>query len=247
MSLKSKISKADYDALSDELKGHYIAEGDGYKLDTTEARELLAAKQQEKERADKLTRDLATVREEMESLKTDLEAAQDAKRRKENDIPSIEAAWQKKIDDQKKKDADTLKAREDQLRTLLVRNEAIKIAHEISTAPELLLPHLMSRMAADLEGETPKTIILGEDGKRSAKNLDEFKQEVVDNPLFAAIIIGSKASGGSADQRRANGGSAPSGEILKMSESDRIALHRKIGDAEFNRRVAEESNKVARH
>lgn len=244
MSLKSKINKADFDALPDALKEHYIADGEGYKLDTTEARELLAAKQQEKDRADKLARDLATVREEMETIKGDLERAKDAQHKKENDIPAIEASWKEKVEAAKKAGADALARAHAQLRALLVRSEAVKLAHEISTAPDLLLPHIEKRLDADLEGEIPKTRVLDADGKPTAKSLEEFRSEIVDNPAFAAIMIGSKGSGGSADNRKpSTGGSAP-GPISKMSEQDRRALHAKIGDDEFNRRMEAERASV---
>lgn len=242
MSLKSKITKAEFDILTADMQVHYKDVGNGnYVLETDQAAALSFERRAQQDRADNAERDLATLRAELETIKTERETERDELARKKNDIPTIEAAWQKKLDDAKKKFDDKIAQRENQLRTLLIRNEAIKIAHEVSTSPELLLPHIERALEADLEGETPKTIVLDATGKRTAKNLDEFRQDIVDNPIFADIIIGSRASGSGAAQNRSNPGGGAPGEILKMTLTERTALYNKVGEAEFNRRLADET------
>lgn len=230
MAVKSKITKTEFDALSDEMKGNYKEEGEFYILDSDERRELLAARNREKERGDRALADIATLRGEFETLQGELEAERDKKAKEKNDIPTIEAAWQKKLDDQKKKSDEALARRDKQLSNLLVRNVALQIANEVSDNPDLLLPHLERSIVADLDGEEPKTVFLDDKGQRTAKNLEDFKKEVVDNPTFASIIIGSKATGGGADQRKANGGGAPK-SLKDMTETERVELAKRNPEA----------------
>lgn len=244
MALKRKITKAEYDALSDVLKAEYKAHGDGYVLDTDDAAELSNALErqkelarQEKERADRLERE----RQEADTARqaAELEAA-----KKRGDIEALERSWQAKVDAEKAKADEAANALREKLKRLLVVDKAREIAVEISTAPELILPHIERRLMADLDGDDPVTRVLDATGKPSASTVDELKQEFIANDKFAAIIIGSKANGGNAGQTR-GGGNATGKKISEMTEAERVALHRQIGATEFARRAEAERSGVA--
>lgn len=228
MALKAKIDKATFDALPDAVKFEYKPDGEGFKLDIDDAEiasEMRRARDREKLRAD----EAEAARLEAERKLGEVEG-NDA--RKRGDLDSIERSWSQKVEAAKTeagKIIDKLKA---QLSTLLVTDKAREIAQEISTAPAVLLPHIIAKLTADLEGETPTTRVLGEDGKPTALTLDDLKKSFVDSKDFAPIIIGSKATGSGGAGGNQGGGASK--QPSEYTEAERTELFRR-DRAEFNR------------
>lgn len=205
MALKKKLSKAEYDKLSDAIKAEYIEDGDGFRLDI-DGDEDTGALKRAKDREAQLRRDAeAKLREAQEEL--DRINGDDA--RKKGDIATLEKSWQKKLDDQKNEYEGKLGKLTSHTKTQLVDNVAQQIASKISNAPALLLPHIKARLAADFEGDAPVTRILDKDGKPSAMTVEELSAEFVANKDFSAIITASKASGGAGKPSNNSGGGAP--------------------------------------
>ena len=205
MALKKKLSKAEYDKLSDAIKAEYIEDGDGFRLDI-DGDEDTSALKRAKDREAQLRRDAeAKLREAQEEL--DRINGDDA--RKKGDIATLEKSWQKKLEDQKAEYEGKLGKLTSHTKTQLVDNVAQQIASKISNAPALLLPHIKARLAADFEGDAPVTRILDKDGKPSAMTIEELSAEFVANKDFSAIITASKASGGAGKPSNNNGGGAP--------------------------------------
>lgn len=234
MALKAKINKAAHDKLSDEIKALYKADGDDFVLDIEGAddpAELRRARDREKQAAADATKLAADEKKRADDLqrKLDDEASTDA--RKKGDIDALEKSWQAKIDaaDAKgKEEGDKLR---EQLRKLLVENKARSIADEISTSPELLLPHIMSRLSAELDGDEPKTRVLDVDGKPSAATIDDLKKELLATAKFAPILKASNASGGGAGSGGGNGGGGASDKKFgDLNERERIEFFRRDPD-----------------
>lgn len=205
MALKKKLSKAEYDKLSDTIKAEYIEDGDGFRLDI-DGDEDTGALKRAKDREAQLRREAETkLREAQEQL--DALGNDDA--RKKGDIQTLEKSWQKKLEDQKAEYEGKLGKLTSHTKTQLVDNVAQQIASKISNAPALLLPHIKARLAADFEGDAPITRILDKDGKPSAMTVEELSAEFVANKDFSAIITASKASGGAGKPSNNNGGGAP--------------------------------------
>lgn len=218
MALKVKIDKATYDALSDAVKAEYIADGEGFKLDVDDtdiAAEMRRARDREKqERAD--------LQKERDRIQGELDALKGEGHRKAGDIDAIEASWRTKVEAEKVAGKTKSEKLEGQLRNLLVNDVARAMATEISTSPALILPHIKARLRAEFDGDEPVTKVLDESGKLSALTVAELKQSFIDNKEFAAIIIGSKASGSGATGT--NGGGA-SKKPSEYTEAERVALY----------------------
>jgi alanyl-tRNA synthetase len=205
MALKAKISKADYDKLSDALKAAYVADGDNFVLDVEGAEDtgaLKRAKEHEANARKKAEKDLRDAQAKLDEIEAEAAA-------KTGDVDAKIKAATKKIETER----DAAVARADKLQTFaqktLVDNTAIALAGEISKSPKLLLPHIKDRLAVDFDGDEPVLRVKGADGNPLAGGLDKLKTEFVANKDFADIIIASKASGsGGADQRTSNGGGA---------------------------------------
>ena len=205
MALKKKLSKAEYDKLSDAIKAEYIEDGDGFRLDI-DGDEDTGALKRAKDREAQLRRDAeAKLREAQEEL--DRINGDDA--RKKGDIATLEKSWQKKLDDTKAEYEGKVSKLTTHTTKTLVDNVATQIATKISNAPALLLPHIKSRLQADFEGDSPVTRVLDKDGKPSAMTVEELAAEFVANKDFSAIITASKASGGAGKPSNNNGGGAP--------------------------------------
>lgn len=207
MALKKKITKAEFDKLSDAIKGEYKADGDEYKLDLDGDEDVTAlknAKEHEKAARKKAEKELKEAQER-------LEAIEEEKNKGAGNVEALEKSWKTKLET---KEAEA-KAKVDKLTAALtnkiIGGEAQKLALELSPkAHKLLIPFIEKRLQADLEGDEPKMRILDKDGKPSALTLEDLKKEFVDNADFSAIIVGSKATGGAGADKRMNNGGAGS-------------------------------------
>lgn len=207
MALKRKINQATFDKLSDELKKEYKkgSSDDEFILDTEgdeDTGALKRAKDREKQRADDLEK-------ERDDLKKKVEETENGDARKKGDIETLEKSWKKKLEDKEAELNGKLSKRDGMIQKTLVDNVASGLAHKISNAPGLLLPHVKARITVDWEGDEPKTRILDKDGKPSAMSVEDLEKEFSSNKDFSAIIIASKASGGARSAPTGNGGGAP--------------------------------------
>lgn len=177
MAMKFKISKKEYEALSDEMKPEYVAgETAGeYVLDVTGL--------PEPEDTGPLQRALEKERQTNKTLKTE----NGTLKQQIADFPDVEAL--------KATHAEEVGKFKKFTETSLIDGEAAKLAAKISTAPALLLPIIKARLMADVSGDAPVTKVLGADGKPSDLTIEKLGEEIVANKDYAAIIIGSKASG----------------------------------------------------
>ena len=249
MALKKQVSKKEYDKLSDALKEHY-KEGefsDTFVLDTGETdeddpAELRRAKARETEDRKKAQKDLRVAQARIAELEgegegdgeTDDETDPPARRgksgRAEADAKKIDSAWKAKHEKAiGEKDA-KLSAKDAFIKKQMVDSTANSIATKISTSPKLLAKAIAERLTVDFDGDEPELIILGEDGKPSGMSLDKLEKEFVANKEYAAIIVGSKASGGGAPKtspETKTGGGAPASEqqtpLSKQSPKDLVA------------------------
>jgi hypothetical protein len=93
------------------------------------------------------------------------------------------------------------------------------MANEISVAPDLLLPHIKSRLTTELVDGEYVTRVLDREGKPSAHSIEELQKDVMQDKRYSAIIKGSKASGGGASggtgAKPANGSGAPAVDLSK--------------------------------
>jgi ribosomal protein L29 len=85
------------------------------------------------------------------------------------------------------------------IKKLFVDHVAEELASDISIAPHLIMPFILPRLtvANDTNGQ-PLTMVLDADGKTSQQSVADLSKELRENKQLAAIIIGSKASGGGA-------------------------------------------------
>ena len=234
MALKLTISSTDYDKLSDDLKAEYSKDGDGYKLDVSGIEDTGALKRA-KDRAAQERDDARQKLKEAEDKLADIEG-DDA--RKTKDVDKLTKQHDKKLADQKTDYEGKLSVKDVVIEKLLKTDVANKLAAEISTAPDLILPHIISRLTVDNTGDEPVTQVLGSDGKASALKIEDLRKELIADKRFATVIkasaaTGSGAQGGGGGQ--GGGSGAPGGKKLsEMTGQEKIELYRSNPE-QFNR------------
>ncbi len=242
MSLKLNINADDHAKLDDAIKALYVADGDNFKLtvdgleDTgalkrAKDREALAAKEA-KERADTLQAELDEIRAR------EAEGDKDTKRKK-GDIEALEKSWKDEKDKAVKAATDKTAIRERQLQELLVDSKADALAHELFTVPEIGKDYIRKFLRAELDGDVPTTRILDNMGQPTAKSLDDFKKEMLDNVALKGILVASNASGGGAGNGGGSGAGGSTKKLADMSDAERIELY-KTNPTVFNQLVEQQ-------
>jgi len=237
MTIKTKVTKEEFDALPDALKEHYKELNGSYVLDSDDAEELRTAAAKAREERDAAKARLDELTAEKEAAEKAKREAEEANARKKGDIEAIENSWKAKVEEAKTAGETRATRLETMLRELLVDNKAIALANEVSTAPDLILPHIKARLMAELDGDKPVTRVLDAEGKPTALTVEELSAELVANPKFAAIIKGSDANGGGAGGKHLCSG-ATGADFHKLTQAERTALYNKVGPTEFRRIAA---------
>jgi hypothetical protein len=237
MALKKKIDKETFEKLSKDVQSNYTANGDHYLLDLEgdDTAELRRAKDREAADAVQLRKEKKELEDRLKALDTG-----DGNENKDKDIEKLTKAFDKKLEKLREENAaavrerdDRLAARDAQTKKSMIDAAAMSIAAKISTSPKLLARELAERFDVDLEGDTPKLVILGTDGKVSSMTAEQLSKEFVANKEYAAIMIGSKASGSGAPLNKDTSRNRPSGasnsgdqapDLSKMPFKDLAAI-----------------------
>lgn len=161
---------------------------------------------------------LAEKKAEAEKRKAAEEAARKAAEehaRKNGDVEAIEKSWQEKYSRREQELADQLASMEADLGTLTVGATAKSLAAELALpgSADVLMPHIQQRLKTERRDGKPVTVVLDAEGKPSAMSIDELKQEIANNPAFAPVIVGSKATGGGAGGAKGGGAAGNTGNM----------------------------------
>jgi len=187
------------DGVDEATQKLYTKKDDKFHLlvdDLEDTGALKRAKDHEKERARKAEERSRTLEEELNSFKSKQQKEEEEGHKKKGDVDALEKSWQGKLDKQKSEYENQLGVMTGSLNKLLVDNVATQIAARISTAPDVILPHVKARLKPEFTDVVAVTKVVNADGSPSALTLDELADEFRSSPSFAAIIIGSKGTGG---------------------------------------------------
>lgn len=209
--MKYKITKAVFDALSDEAKKEYTLDGETAVLKIegegaptaealTRAEDKLRIEKEHRHNAES-ARDKAEVREE--KLKKDLEGASGKEK-----IAEINAAHQKELDKIRDDRATEQAAAKEARDAGLKKETAEAFANDHFTIPGLMVDQFAKRLSVEEVDGNPVVRVLGTDGKASAMSLDEVKKEFLDNKDYSTIIKANAGSGGGADNSGGGGGAS---------------------------------------
>lgn len=228
MALKAILESLD--GLPDEIKSEYKKGDDGkYHLDVEGLDDhpgvgaLKRAKDYEKAERQKLAKQLSDLQAQLDALIEERDGILKGAIPK-SDVEKLENSYKEKLARREKELSDQINALTSNLQTMLVDNVAQSIASKISTAPELILPHIKARLKAEFNEGKAVTRVLDKDGNPSALSIEDLQKEILANPVFAPIIIGSKASGSGAEGGHSGSGAPGKLDYAKASPKE-IAAH----------------------
>lgn len=237
MALKLNITTEEHAALDDSLKALYIADGDNFKLGVDGLEDtgaLRRAKDREAQSAKEAKEERDRIAAELQEIKDKLADEDRNGHRKNKDLDALEKSWKDEADKRVKAETDKIALREKQLTDILVDSKAATLAAELFTVPEIGKDYIRKFLRAELDGDEPATRVLDSMGQPTAKTLDDFKKELLDNPNLKGILVASNASGGGAGNGGGSGGGASTKKPEEMTGAERSELFR-TNPAEFHR------------
>lgn len=197
------------EGLDEGLRGFYEEKGGKYQLKVNgipQGEDVSGLKAKLEELLGESKAAKAKAREAEEAAKK----AEEERARKAGDVEALENSWKEKLT---KREQELLAEREGlagQIKNLTVGRAATDLAAELAVqgSAKALLPHIQSRLSMDIRDGQPTVVVLDANGKPSAATLEELKAEFVNDPAFAPLIVGSKASGSGASGAKPGGGAA---------------------------------------
>lgn len=207
MALKHKVTKEEYEKLNKVLQAEYSLDGDTATLSVEgidDPVELKKAKDKERDArkaAEKQIKDLqaerdALIQERDEMLKGNVP---------KGDVEKLETSYKTKLEKREKELTGEISTLRTKMQTLLVDDVAKSMAVRISISPDVILPHIRSRLTVEESNGDYVTKVLDAKGAPSASTVEDLEKEFLANKAFSPILTGSKASGG------AGGGSGNGG------------------------------------
>ena len=117
--------------------------------------------------------------------------------RKNGDVDAIDKSWADKYSTREKELLSQLAERDGAITKITVGSEAQRLASELALpgSADVLLPHIERRLSVEIKDGQVIRRVLDKEGKPSALSIDDLRKEIENNPAFAPLIIGSKASG----------------------------------------------------
>ncbi|ECT8547627.1 hypothetical protein B0011_05935 [Salmonella enterica subsp. diarizonae serovar 48:i:z] len=196
MTLKFRITKEEFEALTEEQQALYGESGEGYQLaieglpDTTELSDL-------KTKVEELMKEKKAEQKKREEAEAEADRERVEKIKKSGDVEALEKSWQEKLDKAGQESREKIDALNASIHKMLVDNVALDLATSLcGEAAPVILPHLKTRLTVETDSDgNPVTRVVDGAGKLSAASLDDLKKEFTENKLFSALIIDSKASG----------------------------------------------------
>ena len=228
--MKLKLNKDEHGSLDSALQTHYVEDASGaFVLDI----EDMPTKEPQRDdgplkRAHERTKqELRDARDKLKSFEDKQANSSLNDARKNGDLDTMEKAYNANIEKIKGEFQSTIDSQQAFMKKQLKDNVAIKMASEISDDPDIILPHILNRVDANFDGETPSTRYLDENGDNGFMSYEDLKKEFVENPKFSSIIRGNKASGsGATGSNKSPGDASHKKKFSEMNAAEMGAYER---------------------
>lgn len=213
MSLKMKLETLE--GVDESLHGFYEEGENGYSL-KVEGLEDTGALKRAKEH-EKATRQAAEAK--LAEAKAKLEEIEQNAARQSGDVESIEKSWKEKFSARETELNGQIETLSGKINNGIIDSEAAKLgAMAVDGSESVLAKFVRDRLTVDSSGSEPKLVILDEQGKPSALTVDEYREEIRNNPAFAPMLSASKATGSGANGDGKGGSASINWKTATMQE-----------------------------
>ncbi|MDB9741450.1 hypothetical protein OAB00_01205 [Akkermansiaceae bacterium] len=225
--MKFKLNKAEFDALSEDLKKEYNLEGDEATLNIEGGEDVSAlkrAKDHEKEARQNAEKKLKEADQRAAQLQKDLEAAGGNK----DEIKKIQEAHKAELDKLRDERAEETKRFTESRNKDMIEKEASEFANShFIDAPygsKFIASQVATRLSVEESNGQPVVRVLDANGNASTASLDDLKKEFLDNTQYSPIIKGKAGSGGGATPGQSGG--ATTKKLSDYSMKEQIAMEK---------------------
>lgn len=163
------------------------------------------------------------------------EAAELAKReaaKKVGDTDSLIRSYEEKLTKTQEELRKEIEQRDSWLKDVTAGQAATALAAEIAVqgSARVLERHLRDRLTTDIREGKPTTVVLDADGRPSAMTLEDLKKEFVNDPAFAPLIVGSRATGPGGYNGKGSASALKRSQMTAAQKADYIKQH---GQSEY--------------
>ena len=190
-----KITKAEYDALPEMMKGLYKAEGDGYVATFKTAEEHEQEVSGLKPQNAALIGEKKDAKKKAEEAEAERQRIADEKSASAGDVEALRTSYEKKLSDQKTGFEAQIQQLTGTVTSLTVGSAAKDLSAQLFGKNAAIAGHLVSsRLTMEDVNGVPTVRVLGADGKPSAASLDDLAKEIRGNAEYASVLV-APASG----------------------------------------------------
>lgn len=242
-----KITKAQFDALPDDLKvsfkaivpeGKTEADATEYSNGEEDPGGLKTALEKEKEAKKKAAQERDALQKKHDDAEAERRAAAAKKAAEEGDFSKIEEGYKEQLAAEKRKREEAENAL-DAERTRGVIDSIVNDISSIFVVPEAQSAMVRSRLRVDIVDGKPVVRVLDALGNVTALEPEALKNEFLTTTKFKPILTASKGSGGGSTIPSGGGGSTPTklSDFKSATEESIFAnknpeVYRKMLDAE---------------
>lgn len=177
------------------------------------------------ERLRKLEENNQALLDEKRKAKEEAQRAKEEAAKKSGDTASLEKSWQEKIDALEADYKKQLDSNNQVISSLTVGSAASRLAAEVfGEHADIMMPHVNKRLTYEVVEGKPTVRVMGDDGKPTAKSIEELKTEFQNNEKFAPFVVGSRASGSGGHGGTGNG---PTKKFSEMNGAELKELREK--------------------
>ena len=221
--MRYKLTKEEYDALSEDMQKEYNLDGDSAVLnlegDDAPSFEQISKLEQKRnieaehrKKAEQKLQDAedraAKLQQDMQSAKGDPEALEALRKEHAAEINRLREERAQEIE----------KAKSDR-NSALIREEAEKFANQNFITPDLIADKIANRLSVEEVEGTPVVRVLTADGKPSTAAIGDLHKEFLDNTSYKPIIKANVGTGSGATPNK-GGGAAPVKKLSEMTATE---------------------------
>lgn len=172
------------------------------------------------------------LQEKIDAKKAAEKAAQDVAR-KNGDVAALEESWKEKLVAETKSRDEKIGEYERMTNRLTIGAASARLSSEMALdgSASVLEPHIERRLTVEIRDGMPIVRVLSKDGKPSAMSLTDLRKEFEENPAFAPLLSGSKASGSGPIGSKPDSGGTANMKVAAfnlLSVTEKAAFMRKV-------------------